>query len=148
MVIPAAAGGPELHLSQVDAQVVGEPAVPGPEALHGFAVWASRISPNPSLNGSKSTMLVVPDPELLLGSREVQVLGREQVEDVPDPVAGAGSWLAEGVAGRLAGDLPAAGAALSDAAFHSANGCRRSSDSAVLSRSLPTMSPSKCRFRL
>ena len=32
-VILAAAGGPELHLRQVHGQVVGEPAVPGPEAL-------------------------------------------------------------------------------------------------------------------
>ena len=59
-----------------------------------------------------------------------------------------GPALAEGVAAQLAGDLPAAGAALSDVAFHSVNGCRRSSNSAVLSRSLPTMPPSKCRFRL
>ena len=61
---------------------------------------------------------------------------------------GPGPALAEGVAGQLAGDLPAAGAALSDAAFHSVNGCRRPSNSAVLSRSLPTMPSSKCRFRL
>ena len=45
------------------------------------------------------------------------------------------------------GDLPAAGAALSNAAFHPVNGCRRSSNSAVLSRSLPTMPSSRCRFR-
>ena len=146
MVFLATAGGPELHLCQVHGEVVREPAVSGPEALrlrgmgipHDSEAVAERLEVHDP---------VVPDPELLPDG-EVQVLGREQVEDVPDPVAGAGSWLAEGVAGRLAGDLPSAGAALSDAAFHSANGCRRSSDSAVLSRSLPTMSPSKCRFRL
>ena len=39
---------------------------------------------------------VVPDPELLLRPGEVQVLGREQVEDVLDPVAGAGSCACRG----------------------------------------------------
>ena len=39
---------------------------------------------------------VVPDPELLLRPGKVQVLGREQVEDVLDPVAGAGSCACRG----------------------------------------------------
>ena len=146
MAVLAAGGGPELHLRQVHGEVVGEPAVPGPEALRLRRLGVPH-QPGAVAERLEVHDLVVPDPELLPDG-EVQVLGREQVEDVPDPVAGAGAGLAEGVAGRLAGDLPAAGAALSDAAFHSANGCRRSSDSAVLSRSLPTMSPSKCRFRL
>ena len=34
-----------LELRQVHGQVVGEPAVPGPEGL-GLAVWASCMMPN------------------------------------------------------------------------------------------------------
>ena len=101
--------------------------------------------PKLSLNGSKSMILSYRTRNFFLTEKcRCLVVNRWRMFQTRWP----GPALAEGVAGQLAGDLPTAGAALSDAAFHSANGCRRSSDSAVLSRSLPTMSPSKCRFRL
>ena len=104
------------------------------------------MMPNPSLNGSKSTIQSYRTRNFFLRPEKYRclVVNRWRMFQTRWP----GPALAEGVVVQLAGDLPAAGAALSDAAFHSANGYRRSSSSAVLSRSLPTMPPSKCCFRL
>ena len=46
----------------------------------GFAVWASRMIPNPSLNGSKSTMRSYLTRNFFLGPGEVDVLGGEAQE--------------------------------------------------------------------
>ena len=88
-------GSVPLYPRRVHSQVVGEPAVPGPEGLrlgglrvpHDAEPVAERLEVHDP---------VVPDPELLPAAGEVQVLGREQVEDVPDQVAGAGSCACRG----------------------------------------------------
>ena len=90
--------------------------------------------PKLSLNGSKSTILSYRTRNFF-GPEKYRCLvaNRWRMFQTRWP----GPALAEGVAARLAGDLPAAGTALSDAAFHSANGCRRPSSSAV-SQSMPS----------
>ena len=63
-----------LHLRQVDGQVVGEPAVPGPEALRLRGLGVAH-QPEPIAEGLEVRGAVVPDPELLPGAGEVDVLG-------------------------------------------------------------------------
>ena len=58
----------ELKLGQIHRQVVGKPSVSSPE---GLGLCASRMIPNPSLKGSRATILVVPDLEPLPAAREV-----------------------------------------------------------------------------
>ena len=50
------AGCSDLDLGQVGGQVVGEPAVAGPEGL-GLGGLGVPVMPNPSLKGSKATIL-------------------------------------------------------------------------------------------
>ena len=51
------AGCSDPDLGQVGGQVVGAPAVAGPEGLGPGRLEASRMIPNPSLKGSKVTIL-------------------------------------------------------------------------------------------
>ena len=64
-----------LHLAQVHRQVVGEPAVAGPEGL-GLGGLGIPHDAEPVVVGVKAHDAVIADPELLPGAGVVQVLGR------------------------------------------------------------------------
>ena len=69
-------GRDRLHLGQVGGQVVGEPAVPGPEGL-GLGGLGVPHDAGPIAEGLEGDYLIVPDLEPLPAAREVDVLGRE-----------------------------------------------------------------------
>ena len=92
-----------------------------------MAVCASRMMPNPSLNGSKSTIQSYRTRNFFLRPEKYRCLVVNRWRMFQTRWPGPGPALAEGVAGQLAGDLPAAGAALSDAAFQGP--CDRSNSS-------------------
>ena len=76
VILSAAGGGPELHLCQVHGQVVGEPTVPGPEALGlgGLGVAHQYEAVGEWLGVHDPAVLY---PELPGGIWEVEVLGGE-----------------------------------------------------------------------
>ena len=63
-----------LHLRQIHGKVVGEPPVPGPEAL-GLGGLGLPHQPEPVAEGLEVDYPVVADPEFLLRPGEVDVLG-------------------------------------------------------------------------
>ena len=65
-----------LHLAQVHGQVVGEPAVAGPEGL-GLGGLGVAHDAEPIVVGVERHDAVIADPELLPGAGVVQVLGSE-----------------------------------------------------------------------
>ena len=65
-----------LELGQVRRQVVGEPAVAGPEGLRPGGLGVPHDA-EPIAEGLEGDYPVVPDPEPLPAAREVDVLGRE-----------------------------------------------------------------------
>ena len=72
------AGCSALDLGQVGGQVVGEPAVAGPEGL-GLGGLGVPHDAGPIAEGLEGDYLVVPDPERLPAACKVDVLGREPV---------------------------------------------------------------------
>ena len=66
----------ELKLRQIHRQVVGEPAVPGPEGL-GLRRLGIAHDAEPIVVGVEGYYAVIPDPELLLPAGVVEVLGGE-----------------------------------------------------------------------
>ena len=64
------------QLGQVGCEVVGEPAIAGPEGLGPDGLGVPH-DPEPVFNGVEGDYLVVPDPEPLPAPGEVDVLGRE-----------------------------------------------------------------------
>ena len=65
-----------MELGQVGGEVIGEPAVSGPEGL-GLRRLGVPHDAQTVRVGLEAHDLVVPDPELLPRPGEVQVLGRE-----------------------------------------------------------------------
>ena len=63
-----------LLLGQIHGQVVGEPAVPGPEGL-GLRALDIPHDAEPVVVGVEADDTVVPYPEFLLAAGEVDVLG-------------------------------------------------------------------------
>ena len=60
-------------------QDIGEPAVPGPEGL-GLRRLGVAHDAEPVIVGVEADDAVIPDPELLSGAMEVDVLGRQAQE--------------------------------------------------------------------